>query len=233
MIKRTCPYVGMRASALMLLLIVSAACCSCATDNYSQQKSPVDKEIKTLLVVPFKNQAVLRGENVTYRCNLCGSVFTTSTVENGADAILTENVIQLLSNRQAIVLVPSDRIGDIREQQLLDNESKPSRQLSLLVEIGKKLGADAVLTGSIYRWIDRSGSNFATDVPASVGFDLDLVDTKTAQIIWHARFDESQQHLSDNLLKLGTFLKRGAKWVTARDLAVEGLKDLLERSPIP
>ncbi len=74
----------------------------------------------------------------------------------------------------------------------------------------------------VYRYQERQGGNFAVQKPASIGFHLHLVDhTKIVKIF---EFDETQQPLSDNILKFGTFLRRGGKWVTVRRLAEEGIE---------
>jgi hypothetical protein len=74
----------------------------------------------------------------------------------------------------------------------------------------------------VYRFQQRRGGNFAVDKPASVGFHLHLSDQK--RIVKIFEFDETQQPLMDNILKLGTFLRRGMKWITASQLAEEGIE---------
>lgn len=74
----------------------------------------------------------------------------------------------------------------------------------------------------VFRFEERRGGNFAVERPAGVGFHLHLLDRK--RVIKVFQFDETQQPLSDNILKFGLFLRRGAKWVTARELAEEGIE---------
>jgi hypothetical protein len=74
----------------------------------------------------------------------------------------------------------------------------------------------------VFRFEERRGGNFAVERPASVGFHLHLLDRKRVIKVFH--FDETQQPLSDNILKFGLFLRRGAKWVTSRELAEEGME---------
>lgn len=222
------------ATVFMILLFsaVSAMLFGCATGEKTSVEPSSENLIQTLLVAPFKNQNALRGENATYRCSLCGGTFTTDTVEDGAETFITDTIVEILDARHIVTLIPNDRIDVVHAELLLDYESKPEN-LTLLIDIGKKLGADAVLSGSVYKFKQRAGGDYSADAPASVGVDLDLIDTNTARLIWHARFDESQGYLFDNLLKLGTFIKRGGKWATAEELSVTGLTDILERSPIP
>ncbi len=74
----------------------------------------------------------------------------------------------------------------------------------------------------VYRYQQRQGGNFAVDKPASVGFHLHLYDQRGLAKVFV--FDETQQPLLDNILKIGTFLRRGMKWITADKLAEEGVE---------
>jgi len=74
----------------------------------------------------------------------------------------------------------------------------------------------------VYRYQERQGGNFAVDKPASVGFHLHLYDQRGLTKVFI--FDETQQPLLDNILKIFTFLRRGMKWITASELAEEGIE---------
>lgn len=74
----------------------------------------------------------------------------------------------------------------------------------------------------VYRFEERQGGNFAVDKPASVGFHLHLYDQRGLAKVFV--FDETQQPFFDNILKFGTFLRRGMKWITASQLAEEGIE---------
>lgn len=78
----------------------------------------------------------------------------------------------------------------------------------------------------VYRFQERRGSNVAVDKPASVGFHAHLY--KRGSLVRTATFDETQQPLSENVLKLGTFLKRGAKWITVDELCREGVEKVVD-----
>ena len=183
-------------------------------------------------MIPFVDQCAVHGKNEVYRCGFCGSVYETAAVEPGADTLLTEKVIRLLSTENAVGMISNDAVEETR-MLLVQDPATTLTDRELVSRIGEALGADAVLTGGIYRWVDRVGSDYAADTPASVGFDIDLVESKTGRLIWHARVDETQQFLIDNLLKIGTFLERGGRWITAEEMAAAELEEVLERSPIP
>lgn len=222
-----------RSSAGAVIVLLSMACgFGCTADRLARDVALMKKDIEFLLVVPFVDQSVMRGENEIYRCGLCGGTFKTGSVEAGADILVTEKMVRLISEESTVRLVPNDSVDDVR-MQLMKDPTSTLTDLELISSIGTTLGADAVLTGSVYRWVERAGSNYAADAPASVGRDIDLVDAKTGSLLWHTRYDETQQFLIDNLLKIGTFIKRGGRWVTAEEMAEAGLKDVLESSPIP
>jgi hypothetical protein len=105
--------------------------------------------------------------------------------------------------------------------------------LQLYREVGKNLSAKAVLVGYLYRWLEREGTDFAVQRPASVAFDLYLLRMEDGAVIWRGKFDKTQQSFVENLLDLGTFLKSKGRWVRAEALAEMGLNELLEKFPKP
>jgi hypothetical protein len=104
--------------------------------------------------------------------------------------------------------------------------------MGMFQQIGQRFSADAVLVGYLYRWRERVGTELAVSRPASVAFDLSLIRPEDGAILWRAKFDKTQQSLSENLLGWGTFVKGQGRWMTAEKLAEIGLEDLLGRIPI-
>ncbi|MCX7965018.1 MAG: hypothetical protein N2596_00135 [Syntrophorhabdaceae bacterium] len=74
----------------------------------------------------------------------------------------------------------------------------------------------------LYRFIERKGGNLAVDRPASVGFHIHLFDKDNILKRVYV-FEETQQALSENVLSIGKFLRRRARWITASELAEEGI----------
>jgi hypothetical protein len=73
----------------------------------------------------------------------------------------------------------------------------------------------------IYRFQERRGGNLAVDKPAGVGLHMHLVkDTVVGRTFV---FDEDQKALSQDILSIGKFFKRGGKWITVDKLAEEGI----------
>ncbi len=90
---------------------------------------------------------------------------------------------------------------------------------------------DAVLTGVITRYDDRNGSAFAVDQPASVAYEVYLISARDGEIIWRARFAETQRPLFDNLLLAGRFFKGGGVWQTHDTLARIGMERVVKTFP--
>ena len=98
---------------------------------------------------------------------------------------------------------------------------------SAVIEAGKNLGADAVLFGYISEYKEREGGELGVSSAASVAFSVQLLNTKDGQILWEDYFAETQRPLSENLLEVRKFFRRGAKWITADDLAKEGIVEVV------
>jgi hypothetical protein len=104
-------------------------------------------------------------------------------------------------------------------------------QFEMFQKIGQAFSADALLIGYLYRWRERIGSEHGVDVPASVAFDLSLIKPEDGAILWREKFDKTQKSLSENLLEWNTFVRGRGRWMTAEELAVLGLEDMVSRMP--
>jgi hypothetical protein len=94
--------------------------------------------------------------------------------------------------------------------------------------LGRKLAADGVIYGTVNRYRERVGFDYAAQTPAAVAFTLHFVDEKTGQEVWTAKFAREQKALSQNILDLPNFLSHGARWVRAHDIAIEGINGALD-----
>ena len=101
----------------------------------------------------------------------------------------------------------------------------------MVAETGLRLEADAVVVGNIYRFRERVGSDYGAERPASVAFTLAMVRVEDSSVIWSTVFDETQHSLMENLFNIGTFFKRGGKWLTAEQLARYGLQEIVDELP--
>ncbi|UCC66862.1 MAG: hypothetical protein JSW32_02680 [Deltaproteobacteria bacterium] len=100
------------------------------------------------------------------------------------------------------------------------------------VRMGKQLDVHAVVIGGVYRFEQRQGSALGVEKAASVAFDAHLIRVDDKRVIWSGRFDETQRSLSENLLKVSTFVKGGGQWVTAEKLTAIGIESILRTFPL-
>jgi hypothetical protein len=73
-------------------------------------------------------------------------------------------------------------------------------------------------------WRERDGSEIGATKPASVDFVLYLIDVRTGAMVRQFHFDETQQSLVANILDAKKFVSRSGRWLSAMELAQEGLK---------
>ena len=205
---------------------------ACGGDNIVKEKPPNLYGIEKILILPFKDMASVFGESVNGRCPVCGKVFTTGEVAESAAGMLTEHSFILLKGRKGIQLIPSSQAQGVMSG-LLAGSNKTLQERNLQLEIGRALNADAVFAGYIYRFRERVGGEYSVDLAASVAFDIHLIRVEDGRVLWSAHFDETQQVLSDDLFQLGLFLRRKAKWITAKEMAISGLEDMLKDFYIP
>jgi hypothetical protein len=91
-----------------------------------------------------------------------------------------------------------------------------------------KIAADGVIYGTVSRYRERVGFDYAAQSPAAVAFTLNFMDEKSKQVVWTAKFAREQKALSQNILDLPNFVSHGARWVRAHDIAVEGINGALD-----
>ncbi len=218
----------LRIGIITLILLLSA----CKSDVIIPETPIAKSGMEKLLILPFKDLSSLYGKNVSFRCPLCGNVFSTGDVGIVAVDVLTDRLISTIESRKGFEIIPPGQAQGAISVLLSGNEKALSER-DILVKVGSALYADAVLVGHVYRFKDRVGTRYSVDSPASVAFDIHLIDVSKGSMLWVGHFDETQRTLSENLFKLGTFLRRKASWITAEEMAVSGLEDVLQTFPKP
>lgn len=206
---------------------------SCSTRAIHPEPARQASNIKSILILPFQDLSRLYESNIHVRCYLCGQVMATGFVPDSAGPFMTSQIVSLMEKNEGYTILSSDGSQDLLSGMMSGPDNAAAAYLNLYIGIGKRAGADAVLIGHIFRFQERKGNRASVESPASVAFDLHLIDVESGRIVWTGNFDQTQRPLSENLLELGSFIKRGASWVTAEELALGGLEDILRRFPQP
>ncbi|MDR1686504.1 MAG: hypothetical protein LBR82_08730 [Desulfovibrio sp.] len=100
----------------------------------------------------------------------------------------------------------------------------PRAALRTWSAVGRCMGADLLVVPQIMEYRKRDGGPLGVVTPARVVSDIFIVDVRNETLISRSRFDETQSSLTGNLLDTDKFLKRGAHWITAAELAREGME---------
>ncbi len=162
---------------------------------------------------------------------ITGAVFWAEPVPEGVAMEMTDIMFDKMVESYGYSLVSPGQARGAFSEILASDRGLKLDALAMVQEIGKAFGADGVLTGRIYRWQEREGTDFAVRRPASVAFNLLIVRPEDGAILWKGRFDKTQQSLSENLFDMSTFLHGGGRWMTARKLALMGLDETMARMP--
>lgn len=91
------------------------------------------------------------------------------------------------------------------------------------VAVGACMKVDFLLVPQVLEMHEREGGKAGVTRPAGMIMDFFLIDVKNSVLTSRSHFDETQTALADNLLETGKFFSRGAKWISAIELAREGM----------
>ncbi len=207
---------------ISVLLLIAA----CARGGKSFERKVLSPDIKTIAIVPYTDATKIFGERSGARSPISGKTFVTGSVAGDALLILDENTNRLMSDLKTFRFVSAHTTRNENDRLMLEEKGISLSEKDRIREVGRRTGADAVMVGYVFRFQSRVGSEYAARSPASVAFDLSLVRVSDGRVLWFGYMDETQQNLSSNLLDIGVFVERDAKWITAERMAVESLEKM-------
>lgn len=144
-----------------------------------------------------------------------------STILEGAAPALTADIYSRMALMPGWDVVPQDDVDDAMHKL---PRATPLNMQQNALQLGPLVKADAVLFGEVSEYRERVGEDYGAASPAAVAFQLYLLDISTGQVLWTGKFAKEQKALSDNVLNLASFVRSGARWVRAQDIASEGVK---------
>ncbi len=211
----------------IVVMICFTALSACSTNLVVSDKPVADFGTGKILVMPVKDMAAVYGENMNVRCPICGKVFMTGKTATLASRMLTEQLFQILKKKDDYCLLSPDLANGVISELLAENKTGISER-DLLIKTGSRVQAYAVMAGYLFRFRERIGERYSVKSPASVGFDFHLIRVSDGCILWGGNYNETQRALSENILHIGTFLKRKGEWITAEEMAREGLEKMFK-----
>ena len=176
------------------------------------------------LAEPVGRIAVLPIERDERTSNLPLAQAEAPPLAPGAEEVVTAQVYDVLSSSPTWRFVP-----DMTVSQALEKVSKTAPLKERAVELGKLVNVDAVLCGTVSRFVERVGTQYGARQPAAVSFELFLVSTATGTVLWRGTFDQQQEALSTNLFNWWQFWEGGPRWFTAAEFTHLGVERLLNQ----
>jgi TolB-like protein len=195
------------------LFLLVAACSLGAGNLQSRHSSDLEgRNIRRIAALPA---SVLRGESSSLAPQ--GGSFESRSERDAAETLarITQSALGALPRWQ---IVSESEVREVAQSVPAGVEATRMRQ------IGQMVYADAVMIGRVSRYRERVGDEWGAKSPAAISFVLDLIDVRRGDVIWSARFDETQKSLSENIFAIGDISQRGVRWLSADQLMQEGVK---------
>ncbi len=147
-------------------------------------------------------------------------------VAPGAEAIVTRALYEALARQTSF-----DIMGRPMVEQALAASAEPPSTPDALHALAGRLGAEAVLRGTVTLYREREGSHVSISRPAAVGLELSLISGRDGQLLWSGRYYEVQRSLSEELRTISLYWKRGTRWLTAEELTNYAVTELVKTLP--
>ena len=192
-------------------------------------EAPQPSELRgRTVVLPFVDVANILGYNASFRNPLTSKVSFTGQVDEDGASLMTNTLYRMIGQEKGLVW------GRHTDRSLapknMDGGHKVNH-LEQLQAIGRNENADTVLAGYLYAFRERIGGAYGVERPARVAFELVLIGVDTGRVVWQGAFKETQKPLSEDLAQLGTFIRRAGRWISARDMGANALKEMLKSIP--
>jgi len=230
---------GRRAAALLLGLaafpaLAGLAGCARFVDVHRTDLLK-ERRVRRIAIVPFATDLYVERTKGSFEpvatCLLEGRRFEAGRVPEKAPAEVTASFVQQLTLRGGYELVlPGQTQAYLAGRGLDPGVLDPA---AFFTAVGRGLAVDAVLAGNVLRYDELKGSAYGAERSASVAIDVHLMDARTGGLLWEATYRETQSALSDNVGSLGTVVQRGAKFLTANQLASWAVEQIMVEFPRP
>ncbi len=184
--------------------------------------------IKRLAVISFQPLLPEEGSTMVV-CPLCSGGYSSGKIEKGAEKIVQEGFIDKLRDFKEVQIIPLDKVKAVYNRVAAEALKKPL--LAVLKKVGAELKADVIAVGYVYRYTERVGYDFSAERPASVAFEIHLLNVKDGSTIWRGVFDKTQKSLMEDVFQASSFFKGGGKWLTANQLAKQGIDEIFKTFP--
>ncbi|MEI7590439.1 MAG: hypothetical protein WCJ49_03915 [Deltaproteobacteria bacterium] len=215
--------------ALLFVLSLSLTGCSSTGNAVITKLNDADVKIKSIAICPFQEA---RMEDVQVKGatpSIYPALFKLETNDIDPACVITKMFEdKLLISRKWNVVSPIKTGNAFRKTT---NGSIDANMQNVVKKLGQQLGVDAVLIGYLYRWQERQGVWYSVKHPASVAFEVHLYSVANGTVIWKGLFNQTQKSLTENILNIGYFVKKGGQWIAIEELVDDGIDEMIEEMP--
>jgi len=212
---------------LSVILVIGCSAITGGKSDTSRREGAI--KIEKLAVTPLQKVVTPDPAQRFVRCPLSGVFLRSCAIPKGAAKAIEGILLAELKERRDFMLIPPEKVEGVYRRISATSFKDSLREK--LQKTGEELGADAVLAGYVYCYIERKGYTYAVEQPASVTFCLHLLRVRDGALLWSGTFDKTQSSLMENLLDATSFFRGGGKWITVRELSREGVEGLLKTFP--
>jgi hypothetical protein len=204
----------------LAILLLSVTACSFGPGNI-QSKHATDVEARKIRRIAVIPPSVLTTQEKPRLPYTSAPSTERRPSEQEPNELLARLVYSTIASMSKWQIVSESEVREVAQTV------SPGAETTRLRKIAEMVYADAVIVGRIERYRERIGDEWGAKSPASVAFVLDLIDIRRGDVVWSARFDETQKPLTENIFALGDIGQRGIRWLSAEQLTHEGVKKAL------
>jgi hypothetical protein len=215
----------------LFMLLCCAVCTGCASSAVTtlHDETVTVSMVSSVASMPFvkarRCEDAVSGEHSVLDCRLSSLKFFPEFYSPGAVREISSALHEELEKNYGTALKGYEASAAVFKALTLEQPDSTLR--SLATAFARKREAEYVFVGVLENYIERKGNTRGINNPASVSFSLYLVRASTGSVVFEGTFDETQQALSENIFKVRSFFQRGARWLTAEELAREGIESII------
>jgi hypothetical protein len=210
---------GLRAIAWIFLSL-------CLSSGCTQHAVRVERPVQSVVVIPFFIEIPSGQGKKFVNDPISGRSFVAGEIAPNARRDLTRLIYRKLADFPQLEIVPLNKA-----ERAMIGENFERDPMGSALRMGRAFGVDGVVLGWGFRYEERIGGAFSVQRPASVSFIIHLVGVKEGSVLWSGLFQETQQALSEDIRRFGSFLRRGGIWQKAKGLASAGMGEVLVSFP--
>ncbi len=202
----------MKKNLIIILLVIFFA--GCAGVSKKETKNIIKGKIA---IAPFEHPTLSHDVLSGYIVKDSGKI------DRDVLKKLTNILLSRVSARQGIEIIGPNFVNQCKELVVLKENKTYLNPVEKWIEIGKCIPSDYLIVPQLFIFKPRVGGEWGAYESARVMFSLNLIDIKHGRLIRSYLYNEKQKPLSEDILEINKFIKRGGKWVSAYELAEEGI----------